>query len=116
MAINYSRMRATAKRLLTENGMKYGVTRKGGISVVAGREVHQPDVEFTATGVRTEYVPEEIDGKNILAGDVRVVFSADAELAIGDLVEIDGKQYRIIKPNPVKPAALVLCYRAQLRA
>ncbi|WP_426817672.1 hypothetical protein ACP3TC_04990 [Winslowiella sp. 2C04] len=116
MAINYLRMRATTKRLLTDNGMAYDVIRKGGISMVGGKEVHDPDLAFTATGVRTEYKPEEIDGKLILSGDVRVVFTADAELAIGDLVDVDGKRHRIVKPNPVKPGALVLCYRAQLRA
>jgi len=116
MAINYTRMRDTSLRLLTANGITYDVTRKGGIRMVGGKEIHDPDLNFTATGVRTEYKPEEIDGKLILSGDVRVVFTADAELAIGDLVDVDGKRHRIVKPNPVKPAALVLCYRAQLRA
>lgn len=116
MAISYARMRATAKRLLTENGMKYDVTRKGSITVVAGKEVHQPDEDFIAVGVRSDYEPDEIDGKTILAGDVRIVFTADAELMIGDLTEVDGKQYRIVKPNPVKPGPIVLCYKAQLRA
>lgn len=116
MPINYSRMRATATRLLTENGMKYDVKRKGGIRVVAGKEVHDPDVEFTATGVRTDYEPKEIDGTNILAGDVRIAFTAEAELLVGDLIEVDSKLHRIVKPHPVKPASLVLCYQAQLRA
>ncbi|MEL4885713.1 hypothetical protein N6P31_01285 [Pectobacterium betavasculorum] len=116
MAINYSRMRATATRLLTENGMTYDVKRKGVIRVVAGKEIHEPDLNFTATGVRTDYDPKEIDGTNILSGDVRIAFTAEAELVTGDLVEVDGKQHRIVKPHPVKPAKLVLCYQAQLRA
>lgn len=116
MAINYSRMRATATRLLTENGMQYGVLRKGSIKVVAGKEIREPDLSFTATGVRTDYEPKEIDGTNILSGDVRIVFTAEKELLVGDLIEVDSKQYRIVKPHPVKPAKLVLCYQVQLRA
>ncbi len=45
MAINYIRMRATAKRLLTDNGMQYAVTRKGTIKMVAGKEVREPDLK-----------------------------------------------------------------------
>lgn len=116
MAINYERMKATSTRLLTENGMTYNVLRKGSVKVVAGKEVREPDKTFFAIGVRTEYKPGEIDGTVILNGDVRVVFTAEAELLIGDMVNIDGKQHRIVKPNPVKPAKVLICYRAQLRA
>lgn len=116
MAINYSRMRATAKRLLSENGMHYAVTRKGSIKVVAGKEVREADLSFTATGVRTEYDPREIDGSNIQAGDVAITFTWDEELRIGDLVEVDGKPHRIVHPHPVKPGPVVICYRVQLRA
>lgn len=116
MAINYQRMQATATRLLTENGLQYDVMRKGAISMLGGKEVHQPDHAFTATGVRVDYNPKEIDGEFILAGDVRIVFTAKPELLVGDLVNVDGKQYRIFRPNPIKPGAMVISYRAQLRA
>lgn len=116
MAINYQRMRATSTRLLTENGMTYEVLRKGSVNMMAGKEVREPDQMLTAIGVRTDYKPGEIDGTVILNGDVRVVFTAEAELLVGDMVNIDGKQHRIVKPNPVKPATVLICYRAQLRA
>lgn len=116
MAINYERMRATSTRMLTENGMAYDVLRKGSIRVVAGKEILEPDKTFPAVGVRTDYKSGEIDGTVILNGDVRIVFTAEAELSVGDMVNIDGKQHRIVKPNPVKPATLLICYRAQLRA
>lgn len=116
MPISYPRMRNTAKRLLTGNGKSWDVTRPGTIEVIGGVEHETPAVTFTAIGVRTDYRPGEIDGTVIQNGDVRIVFTADAELKIGDLVDVDGTQYRIEKPNPVKPADLLLCYRAQLRA
>lgn len=116
MPINYQRMRATAKRLISGNGTTWQITRPGKVEVIAGVEHVQPEQQLTAVGVRTDYQPSEVDGKLIQGGDVRIVFTADAPLMIGDLVDIDGTAYRIENPNPVKPGNLVLCYRAQLRA
>lgn len=92
------------------------VKRKGTVTVIGGVEHREPDKTFTAIGVRTEYRPGEIDGTVIINGDMRIVFTADTELRTGDMVEVDGKWYRIEKPNPVNPGKLLLCYRAQLRA
>ncbi|ELY4544118.1 hypothetical protein SMZ81_002329 [Cronobacter sakazakii] len=116
MAVNYERMRATAKKLLTGNGTTWKITRPGGVEVIAGVEHVRPETRFDAIGVRSDYKPAEVDGTLIIGGDVRIVFTADQALLVGDLVDIDGTQYRIVNPNPVKPADLVLCYRAQLRA
>ncbi|ELY5803495.1 hypothetical protein SNN69_002879 [Cronobacter sakazakii] len=116
MAVNYQRMRATARRLLGSNGTTWKVIRPGGVEVIAGVEHVRPETCFDAVGVRSDYKPAEVDGTLIIGGDVRIVFTADQALLVGDLVDIDGTQYRIVNPNPVKPADLVLCYRAQLRA
>lgn len=63
-----------------------------------------------------KYAPGEIDGTVIVNGDVQIVFTSEQEIKIGDVVDIDGTAYRIVNPNPAKPASLVLCYKAQLRA
>ena len=115
MAVNYLRMQATATRLLTENGAAYDVTRKGGVRVVAGKEIHDPDLSFTAVGVRIDYDPKEINGTNILAGDISIHFTSECDLQVGDLVEVDGKPYRVINPHPVKPGPVIICYQSQLR-
>jgi len=116
MPINYPRMRATARRLISSNGTTWKITRPGKVEVVAGVEKVQGQQQLTAVGVRTDYQPAEVDDKLIKAGDVRIVFTDETPLMIGDLVDIDGTAYRIEKPNPVQPGPLVLCYRAQLRA
>lgn len=116
MAIDYRRMKATATRLITENGTSYDITRKGSVSVVGGIEHHDDELLFNAIGVKTDYQLSEIDGTNILNGDIQIAFTADADLAIGDRVDVDGIKYRIVKPNPVKPATILICYKAQLRA
>ncbi|MDK2354343.1 hypothetical protein [Enterobacter hormaechei] len=116
MPINYQRMQQRSDRLLRQNGAEYQVTRKGSISVVGGVEYQTDDMRISAWGVKTEYNPDEIDGTVIQRGDVKIVFTSEKVIEVGDLVNVDGKQHRVIKPNPVKPASLVICYKAQLRA
>ncbi|ELY5928677.1 hypothetical protein ACSDIA_000455 [Cronobacter turicensis] len=116
MAVNYQRKRRDAGRLMRGYGTTWKITRPAGIEVIAGVEHTRPETRFNAVGVRSDYQPAEVDGTLIIGGDVRIVFTADQELLVGDLVDIDGTQYRIVKPNPVKPADLLICYRAQLRA
>jgi len=111
----YTKSKLTATRLLSKYGAKYQVYRKGRVSIVNGKEVVTEGVTFTATGIKTNYNPIEIDGTVIQSGDIQMLFSADTELAINDLVTIDGEKYLIKQPNPVKPADILICYKAQLR-
>ncbi|HED1243229.1 TPA: hypothetical protein R4S04_001059 [Enterobacter bugandensis] len=116
MAIDYQRVQARTTRMLRQNGVAYNITRKGSVAVIGGVEHKTEAVRFTAVGVKTEYAPGEIDGTVIVNGDVQIVFTAEQEIKISDVVDIDGTAYRIVKPNPVKSGAVVLCYKAQLRA
>lgn len=117
MAINYLRMRAAATRLLTENGKTYKLTRGGGtIRDQFGKEVTTPAVTGTVTGVITEYSSREIDGSLIATGDKKLAAIAETEVRIDDRIEIDGKKWRVVQPNPVKPAGVLISYNIQLRA
>lgn len=111
----YTKSKLTATRLLSKYGAKYQVYRKGRVSIVNGKEVVTEGVTFTAIGIKTNYNPIEIDGTVIQSGDIKMLFSADTELAINDLVTIDGEKWLIKQPNPVKPADILICYKAQLR-
>ncbi len=115
MAKFYPRIKSLADRLLPKYGTSYSVTRKGAITVINGLEVTEPDRIFSTTGVKTDYQPQEIDGTLIKTGDIRIVFQAEPEIKIGDLVLVDGVKHRVLQSNPVKPADLMLCFRAQLR-
>lgn len=117
MAISYLRMRATATRLLTENGKAYQLTRGGStIRDQFGKEVTTPAVTATVTGVITEYSSREIDGSLIATGDKKLAATAETEVRIDDRIEIDGKAWRVVQPNPVKPADVLISYNIQLRA
>lgn len=117
MAINYLRIRATATRLLTENGKAYQLTR-GGTTIrdQFGKEITTPEITATVTGVITEYSSREIDGSLIATGDKKLAATFETEVRIDDHIEIDGKKWRVVQPNPVKPADVLISYNIQLRA
>jgi len=117
MPIDYRRMRATATRLLTENGKIYPLTRGGTTTRDQfGKEVTTPAVNGTVTGVITEYSAREIDGSLIATGDKKLAATFETEVRIDDRIEIDGKKWRVVQPNPVKPADVLISYNIQLRA
>lgn len=117
MAIDYRRMRATATRLLIENGKAYQLTRGGTTTRDQyGREVTIEPVIATVIGVITEYSTREIDGSLIATGDKKLAATYETEVRIDDRIEIDGKKWRVVQPNPVKPADVLISYNIQLRA
>lgn len=117
MPIDYRRMRATATRLLTENGKIYPLTRGGTTTRDQfGKEVTTPAVNGTVTGVITEYSAREIDGSLIATGDKKLAATFETEVRIDDRIEIDGKKWRVVQPNPVKPTDVLISYNIQLRA
>ncbi|MEQ1976645.1 hypothetical protein [Xenorhabdus sp. SGI240] len=117
MAKFYPRMQKTAERLLKKYGAEFTVKRKGKYWVDdEGREHSEPEKQFNAIGVKVRYNPNEIDGSLVLSTDIKVVFSPDTQIDKGDLVLVDEVWLRVIEPNPIKPADIVLCYQSQLRA
>ncbi|EKM5720980.1 hypothetical protein WIC93_09775 [Enterobacter cloacae] len=117
MPIDYRRMRATATRLLTENGKTYQLTRGGStVRDQFGKEVTTPTTIATVTGVITEYSSREIDGSLIATGDKKLAATYETEVRIGDIIDINGQKWRVVQPNPVKPADVLISYNIQLRA
>ncbi|WP_231398221.1 hypothetical protein [Photorhabdus temperata] len=111
----YPRMRKTADKLIKKYGMEFELLRKGKIKVINGIEHYEPDRSFKPIGIKTDYKANEIDGKLILAGDIRIVFTGETEIKLGDIVTVDNDKYRVVNNNPSKPAETLICYRAQLR-
>ena len=50
-----------------------------------------------------------------MAIDYRRMRATATEVRIGDLIDIDGKKWRVVQPNPVKPADVLISYNIQLR-
>ena len=97
----YGEMQAVADELITECGQAGTVTRVGAVDPVEGGEpVATP---YPATLVPMAYSAREIDGTNLLAGDMQIYISS-VGLAItprpGDYAEANGKTFRIINSDP----------------
>jgi len=116
MVIHYAGLRRTADRLLRKNGALYRLQRGGGVKVIRGVEVAVPLENHTLTGVIARYTTGETDGTLIQQGDSKMMATAETAICQGDRLIIDDKAHRVIQVNPVKPAALLLCYQLQLRA
>lgn len=115
MAINYLKMRATATRLLTENGKKFNGHRPGTTTRVEGDEVITDESPLTITGVLATYKPHQIDGKTILTGDMQLTCTYAVPVKVGDIFQIEGQNWRVENPWPSKPADVLLCYKMQMR-
>jgi hypothetical protein len=97
----YARLQATAQRLIVKYGQAGTVTRISEPDPVEGGDpVPTP---YTATLVPMAYSAQEIDGTEILSGDMQIYISS-VGLAIepkpGDLVAASGKTFRVIKADP----------------
>lgn len=98
---DYADMQATAHELIEEFGQAGTVTRLSEPDPVEGGEpVPTP---YAATLVAMAYSAREIDGTEILSGDMQIYISS-VGLAIvpkpGDLVAASGKTFRVINADP----------------
>ena len=113
----YQRGHHTALRMLNKYGIPYKVKRDGRHWVDdGGVEHHEPESLFSATGVKVQYKPHEVDGSLILSTDIKMVFSPAVDIQKGDRVLVDGVWLRVQEPTPIKPADTVICYQSQMRA
>lgn len=83
---------------------------------MGGIEIETPELTLSITGVVVQYKLSEIDGTLIESGDFQIAATAETEIKIGDWIDVDGRRYRVIQPNPIKPAGVVILYKPQLRA
>jgi hypothetical protein len=91
MAIDYRRMRATATRLLTENGKAYQLTR-GGTTTAISTGKRSPPACYRDRHRRYHRIfTREIDGSLIATGDKKLAATFETEVRIDDRIEIDGK-------------------------
>lgn len=112
---NYAGLKRKVNPLIKKFGMTVTVTRPGTVDRVDGDEVVIPATSFDVIGLREEYKPSEIDGTRIVAGDVKFLCQAVKHVKVGDLVSLNGTDYRVINPNPLQPAGATMLFQLQLR-
>lgn len=112
---NYTGLKRKVNPLIKKYGMTVKVTRPGAVDRVDGEEVVIPPTSFDVIGLREEYKPSEIDGTRIVAGDVKFLCQAVKPVQIGDLISLNGTDYRVVNPNPLQPAGTTMLFQLQLR-
>ena len=70
-----------------------------------------------ANGYPAQYMQKDVDGTNIMAGDVRLILELIAQRPqVGCLATVDAKTYRVMDVNPIRLAGADVIYICQLRA
>ena len=71
----------------------------------------------TAYGYPESYSNAEIDGSNIMRGDIKLICSAGAlRPAVGWSCLLDSKTYRVMNCEPIRESGVDVIYYVQLRA
>lgn len=73
-------------------------------------------IRFTASGVVDAFNKSELDAGGIEGGDIKFVLEAAGNTPVnGDVVTIEGVDYRIMNVSPVSPAGVHIVYGLHLR-
>ena len=121
----YTRLQATANRLLRGKGQSLTLTRitAGTYDPATGGMTGATTSTQSAYGAIFDYGAKQIDGTLIKAGDKQLLLSAfktdGAALTapvLGDTVSIGGVTYTLVEPlKEVNPAGTVVMYEVNLR-
>jgi hypothetical protein len=131
MALNYTQFRATAERLIEENGRTITLVRKDQGNPVDPTEpwrasTNAAEITFDVLGVFIEFEKDEVDGTIVMRGDKRVLVAAKsvtdeggsaANLDIEDYSDVldGGTRYRIITSSVIEPGDTRIMYDLQVR-
>lgn len=129
MALNYTRFRALADRLINENGRSLTLLRKDQGNPVDPAKpwrssTEADEIEFSVVGVFIEFEKDEVDGTIVKRGDKRLLIAAKdiddqspANTNVEDYDEItDGTVvYRIINAQVIEPGDTRILYDLQVR-
>lgn len=126
---DYAQTAFSASQSIQEAGAPIVLTRPGeGDYDTATSEVDAGENKYPGFGLRTEYDNRHIDGTSILAGDVKILLAVHQRIddrlnlgaqlpepKAGDLIELGGEVWRVIRPKILKPALTAVLYEVQAR-
>jgi hypothetical protein len=117
MTFDYRQIAALSTNLLTQFGGSVSISRTTGktINPVTGAVTPGTAQTLTAKGAVVEYEDRKIDGTMIQRGDKLVLIDAGFEPLQTDLVMIDAQPWQIIRIETVRPAAVAVLYKLQVR-
>lgn len=114
----YQSLAGTASRLLRGYGQEFVFTRtvKSGFSPAAGEYTVVSQTTFMVFGIVTSYKHVEIDGENVLSGDLKLTLeNSTTSPTVNDKVSLSGKVYTVISVAFVNPAGTNVLTVCQLR-
>jgi len=120
MSFDYSGLVAASIALIDKFGRNVTFTYITPGTYTASTNAITGDSETTQTVKMaiTDFRRDEIDGKKVKRGDKEALLAPDSltrEPRTGDKVTDDGKDYRVMDIDDVKPGDTVLLYKLQLR-
>lgn len=123
MAEFYTRLQATASRLLKDKGQLVTFTRttEGTFDPVTGKRTGTSESTFTADGVLGNYSGKEAGALRAAGVEVRMddrkllIAAPETPPDLGDKVTVGGTSYTILNIKPVNPAGTAITYELHLR-
>ena len=131
MALDYTRFRALAERLIEENGRTISLVRKDQGNPVDSDKPWRgstgaADITFDVIGVFIDFEADEVDGTLVLRTDKRVLIADKSVTEEGgsatnlnieeysDIID-GGTRYAIVKPSVIEPGNERIMYDLQVR-
>jgi len=114
--MNYQEIQNIVNELLPEFGIECTATVR-----VKGQYDPKTGLSGSEKITKGQAVITSIDmrygGQNNLieVGDQWLLATASLDLQVGSIVNIEGKKYQVISPNPIKMAKSVILYKAHIR-
>lgn len=131
MALNYTRFRALAERLIEENGRTLQLVRKDQGNPTDPAKPWRgstgaDDITFDVIGVFIDFEKDDVDGTIVKRTDKRILVAdksvgdeggSAANLNIEDYSDVlDGStRYRIVNPTVIEPGNQRIMYDLQVR-
>lgn len=115
MSYDYSKLAATASKLLTKYGKNIDLKRVtgGGVNPVTGQVTAGTSAILKTTGIFRAYPDSVIDGTRILKSDREVIIDGTIEPKLTDKLIVGGEEWTIKNVVAQKPANLALVYFVQ---
>lgn len=113
MAIDYNKALASAKRLIRENGRDVTV-RTFTASGDEWNPVQVPN-DVVVKAVQTQFKAEEIDGTLIRTDDKLFLIAGGADISLAKRLIDGGIDYEVVNVREVKPGAVSILWKVQVR-
>lgn len=116
MSFDYSVLADTATRLIGDFGAPctFHKVTEGACDPLTGVNGDTTE-DIALTAVRLEFSSSDIDGTMIQEGDFVLLIDGGQDISNIDSVTVDGEQYEVVRPMPLKTGDTRMITKAQCR-